>query len=91
MYILDVPMKRNDAKAKTVRDYLKRLLSTVWVEDEGFDGKRPFGNSGWKYDVYAALIKAGVIDGKLDPGGCVEDVDDHKADKLILEAIKALN
>lgn len=90
MNILDLPMKKNDAKAKTVRDYLKNLLSKLWEEDEGFSGKRQFGNSGWRYDIYAALITAGVVEGKLDSYHCVEDVDDAAADKLIQEAIKAL-
>jgi hypothetical protein len=34
----------------TVRDYLFKILMMVW--DEGFDGKRPFGNSGWDHELY---------------------------------------
>lgn len=90
MNILDLELGRNDAKAKTVREYLKALLVTLWDKDEGFSGKRPFGNGGWKYDIYAALIKAGVVTGKLDDEGCVETCDESKADKLILGAIKSL-
>lgn len=47
MSILDTPMQENDADAATIRDYLKALLLRLWEQGEGFDGKRPFGNSGW--------------------------------------------
>lgn len=90
MDVLDVPMRENDAKAATIRDYLKALLSEVWRKEEGFSGKRPFGNSGWKTDVEAALIKAGYISGKLDNEGCVEEADTDLADQLIQDAIKSL-
>lgn len=46
--ILDILMGENDAGALTVRDYLKALLRRLWLEQEGFSGKRPFGNSGWE-------------------------------------------
>ena len=68
MNVLDVPMGENDAEAATVRDYLKDLLSTLWREEEGFSGKRPFGNSGWKYELYAALTAAGLIR-RIEPAG----------------------
>ena len=55
-------MTKNDAKAKTVREYLKMLLERLWEEGEGFSGKRPFGNSGWEYDLYAALEEKGVTE-----------------------------
>lgn len=59
--ILNLPMQENDAQAETVRDYLKALLERVWVEQEGFSGKRPFGNSGWYWDLYLPLLDAGVV------------------------------
>ena len=61
MNILDLPMEQNDAGAATVRDYLKALLSSVWEKEEGFSGKRPFGNSGWQDEVHSALAAAHVI------------------------------
>lgn len=90
MKILDVPMGPNDADAATVRDYLLALLTEVWVRDEGFSGKRPFGNSGWKYEVYTALVKAEIIAGKLDHEGLIEECASAEADALILKAIAAL-
>ena len=90
MNILELPMGPNDADAKTIRDYLKSLLSELWRKEEGFSGKRPFGNSGWQYEVYTALVNGGAVDGKLDSEGYIEAVDDAKADVLIQEAIALL-
>lgn len=89
MNILDLPMEENDAKAATIRDYLKALLQTVWGEEEGFSGKRPFGNSGWQWDVFKALVKGGAIKGKIEDGDLVEH-DQDEGDKLIYAAIQSM-
>lgn len=81
---------KGDLGEQTLVDYLKALLTTMWEENEGFSGKRPFGNSGWQYDVYKAFISAGLIEGKLDDDGCVESCDDKEGDKLVLAVIKRL-
>jgi hypothetical protein len=88
--VLDTPMGDNDADAATIRDYLLRLLSDVWRYGEGFDGKRPFGNSGWEWEVYGALVKAGHIDGRFDEDGYIEDADRQAGDALVASAIKVL-
>lgn len=88
MNILEVPMQPNDADAKTIGDYLRALLLAVWTEGEGFSGKRPFGNSGWDSDLYIALVKAGIVDGKLDGDGYLEECDEDAANSLIMEAIR---
>lgn len=36
--VLDLPMQENDARAKTIRQYLAKLAESVWLNDEGFDG-----------------------------------------------------
>lgn len=87
--VLALPMGENDAGAATVRDYLKALLSTLWDDGEGFSGKRPFGNSGWESELYAALVSAGAVEGTVDDG-YLEDCDTGAARALIREAIKAL-
>lgn len=74
----------------TIRGYLKLLVSTIWRKGEGFSGKRPFGNSGWEYDLYTPLVKAGVVTGELDEWGCIEDIDEKKANRIIFECIDAL-
>ena len=50
----------------TVKEYLKRLLYTLWEEGDGFSGKRPFGNSCWQGDVIYALIEEGYISGTIE-------------------------
>ena len=88
--VLACPMQDNDADAATIRDYLISLVAEVWSEGEGFSGKRPFGDSGWEYEIYVALLKAGMVDGELDEDGYVEEVDEPAANKLIADAIESL-
>lgn len=73
----------------TIKDFFKMLLLELWKAGESFSGKRPFGNSGWEYDVYKPLIKAGVITGTLDEDGYIENVDNVAADKIIAGLIEA--
>jgi hypothetical protein len=75
---LSLPMQDNDAGAPTVRAYLLALLRDVWTAGENFDGKRPFGNSGWEGELYETLIGAGLVD------------DEDAAFRLIHEAIQEL-
>lgn len=86
---LDVRFNSDVGDNVTVRDFLRELLDTLWMEAEGFSGKRPFGNSGWQFDIYAALIRAGYIDGTLDVDGCVEDIDTATAEKYVQKLIIA--
>lgn len=91
--ILDLPLESNDAEAATVREYLINLLLAVWDEGEGFNGKRPFGNSGWEMDLIVPLITAGIIPGILDEDGYLDhlDVEDEKYGmRLIQSAIISL-
>lgn len=88
--LLDLPLADNDAEAGTVREYLVALLVTLWQEEEGFSGKRPFGNSSWQYDIYVPMITAGVVSGSLDEDGYVEECDTKAADAMILTAIGLL-
>lgn len=88
--ILATPMQPNDANAATIRGYLVLLLAAVWRENEGFSGKRPFGNSGWDMELYRALGEAGYIRWILDEDGEIEDFDDETGDRLIESAISAL-
>lgn len=60
---LDLRIDSSDAGDDiTVRDYLRTLLTTLWEEGEGFSGKRPFGNSGWEFDILIPLAVAGFVD-----------------------------
>lgn len=89
--VLDVKLDTdNRAGAYDVRGYLKALLRELWDTGEGFSGKRPFGDSGWEYELYWGLIKAGLVHGSFDDYGYVANVDKQAADRLIFEAIKQL-
>lgn len=87
--VLSVPMdpEDNDAGATSVRDYLVRLLSELWREDDMFSGKRPFGNSGWQDEVYTVLIRAGLLVGSFDEDGYLDTLDTNAADQLMQQAI----
>jgi len=87
----DFEFYSNDfCKKMRVSDYLKRLLCLVIDEVENFNGKRPFGNSGWLYDIYSDMIKLKLVDGKMDDHGYVEELDCKKADELLMELIMGL-
>lgn len=89
--VFDCPMHENDSGATTVRGYLKALLTELWASGEGFSGKRPFGNSGWEYDIYRALVVNGLVGGKIDPlYNDLFSVNTAEADELIFSAIEAL-
>lgn len=86
--ILDLPVKRHDLGATlSMRGFFERLFIKLWEEAEGFNSKRPYGNSGWKYDVYATLIKHGVIEGELDEDGCVKQLDEEMASNYVVNEI----
>lgn len=91
--ILATPMAQpNDAHAATIGDYLTTLLTLLWVKREDFDGKRPFGYSGWDADLYIALVRAGHIDGRLDEDGYLEILEIEEEDRgtcLITAAVRA--
>ena len=81
----------NDANASTIRDYFVKLLLLVWKHGECFDGKRPFGNSSWEYDLYRPLGREGLINLTFDEDGSVDQFDweeQQKADRLIEAAIQ---
>jgi hypothetical protein len=88
--ILALPMERNDSGANTIGGYLKALLLRLWEEGEGFSGKHPFGNSGWTTDLAKPLVVAGVISGRLDADGYVDDYRESECRGAIQVAIDAL-
>jgi hypothetical protein len=94
--ILKIKMVDNDAGAKTIREYLVSLIYQLWVEGEGFSGKRPFGNSGWEYELYNSLAAADAIKVTYFPLEEdevtleIEDMDTKAADKLIKLAIASM-
>lgn len=87
-YILRLPMQDNDAAAETVGEYLAALLAELLLEEEGFSGKRPFGNSGWFSELLIPLVQGGVIDGGVDEDGYLDHADEDTATRLLIESLK---
>jgi hypothetical protein len=89
--LLDLEIGPSDAgsQVRTVREYLLALLSELWREEEGFSGKRPFGNSGWQHDLYDPMARAGLVE--CDSDGYIKYEEYDKAEALVLLAIEALN
>jgi len=79
-----------DVDGLTIKEYFKELLITLWKEGESFSSKRPFGNSGWEYDLYKPLIAIEVIEGKIDEYGYVEEINIKKADEFIINLIEII-
>ncbi|MBN3839304.1 hypothetical protein [Burkholderia sp. Ac-20349] len=77
----------------SIREYLGELLKALWDEGEGFSSKSPFGNSGWEYSLYGALIKAGAVEGRLDEYNgrfCVDHIsgtEQGKANQIVFSLI----
>lgn len=88
--VLELPMGNDSTSADTIKEYLILLLATLWDVGESFSGKKPFGDSGWEYELYEALANAGLIDAVRDEDGYFESVDDVKAHRIIAEAIDGL-
>jgi hypothetical protein len=83
--LLAVELGDNDSDKATLGGFLVGMID--------LDGKRPYGNSGWQYDLFAALIRAGKLEGALDGDGYVETCDYDRGYELIAEAagqIKAM-
>ncbi len=93
--ILDLIFYSDDLHCRiTVRDFLKKLLTKLWEEEDGFTGKRPFGNSCWKDDIFTEMCKRKIIDGEIEyfeDGSILSiDWDGKKGNEILLDAIKRL-
>lgn len=82
----------------TIAEFFESCMMALWMEGESFSGKRPFGNSGWEYDIINALAAGDFIKSKkkiFDGGGfadyteyTISDQERKKADKIIKGVIK---
>ena len=96
--VLNVPMdpERNGPGCTSIGDYLTTLLTLLVTEEDSFSSKRPFGNSDWKYELYDALVLAGMTKGEIDEDEdtgerYVDGIDDTThANSLINIALKEL-
>jgi len=89
--IVELKFFSNDLDMElTIREYLRILLRTLWDEEDGFSGKRPFGNSCWQHELYDPLVRAGIIDGNVDDeydGGRAWATNTDKAHEIIQQVI----
>jgi len=74
----------------SIKEFLLELLKTVWQEGEEFSGKRPFGFSDWRDDLYKPLVKHGLVAGTMHEEGYIEDCDSAAASRLVMDLINAL-
>lgn len=88
--VLHCPMSLNNAGAKNVREYLVALAEAVWYEGGEFHPRRPFGQLLWEQELYAALVRAGVVDGVFDSDGNLTSCDEALADHLVAGAFREL-
>lgn len=74
----------------TIGEWMKRMLLTLFHEEEGFSGKRPFGNSSWKHDAQIALVRIGLVDGDIDrEEGWLNDINDEQCETLFNDIIRS--
>lgn len=86
--VLALPMEPNDGQADTIGEYLIVLLRALIGEGEDFSSKRPFGEGGWKFHLYEALVKAKAIEGEMNPvDGWVTRVDIPAANEILNNTI----
>jgi len=79
--LLDFEWDFRDVGKVRIRDFLRQLLTTLWDEGERFDAKWPWGNSGWQWDFYEALIAAKAIEGDIDVNAFGWERGDGNAEK----------
>lgn len=92
--ILNCPHKNDNGTSTTVGEYLCKLLTKLLTDVEGFDGKKPYGNSGWELEILESLNEYGYLYAQSgsDDYGSVEFTSAEKAEgfKLIKDAIVEL-
>lgn len=69
----------------TVREFFNELLLKLWDEQDGFSGKRPFGNSCWYIPVMEALGKAGAFPATVTESEYEGEPDDVRFDYKIAD------
>lgn len=74
----------------SIKEYLKRLLCQLWLDNDSFIVDKPFGNADWADSIYACLIKNKIIEGDIDEDGFLHNLEypeQKKADILIMALI----
>ncbi len=84
---LELRFDSDAGENRTVREYLQILLTRLWREQERFSGKRPFGNSGWEYELLDALGRAGFVDCDVEDDEVFFDDGEKAAANRYVEAL----
>lgn len=79
-----------DVEGTSLRVMLKDLLTMVLLQGEQFDGKRPWGDSGWEFDIYRAMVLNGFIKGTVDEYGDIYNYSVAECDELILRCVEEI-
>ena len=74
----------------TVKEFLKKILSTFIRQREEFSTKRPFGNSDWDSDLIILFINKNIIKGKIDKYGGIEDFDFGRFNLILQNLVQEL-
>lgn len=70
--ILDEQIETEAIGNVTVREYFSHLMFLLWTHGEGFDGKRPLGNSSWQMiDVCYSIAEKYGLD---EDGNAADDI-----------------
>jgi len=86
--ILDLQFKSEDLNAVvTIRSFFFLLMKKLWLEQDCFDGKRPFGNSSWDADLIKCLIENKIIKGSIDKYGYINNYDRKELNKFVIDII----
>lgn len=91
--VLDFKFYSRECNRETsIREFYKNLLMCLVEQEEEFSGKRPFGNSDWKFDLYMALILAEVVTGSLDEFGnpYISRQGAERADNILVQLVRYL-
>jgi len=85
------PRGRGLPGTMTIREFLKEILMRCWDEYDCFYGKRPFGDSGWQWDLYEAIGKAKKVPCAYDDDEFNITFENRKiADNMIRDLIRSL-
>jgi hypothetical protein len=87
--ILSLSVYFNDEENEevTIRDYLYKIMHSLWRNPEAFKSVAPFGVYDWQHDFYITLIDNGVVNGALEENGDVLDIDFDEVDTLMFNII----
>ncbi len=89
--ILNLKFYSEDLSKKvSIKQFFHILLKTVWIEQEEFDGKRPFGNSGWDGDLIKCLVQNKIIEGEIDEYGDPESYSTDSVNNKVIELINEI-